>query len=73
MFLFEGSLACGDTTGGQTLEVESANPVEVWSRKIGQPVYVKSKSVTQQDLPHPVMGKIAAPVDLQSEFKSRRN
>ena len=68
ILLMGGLLACGDTTGEPILEVESGNPVEVLQRTAGQPVHIDSKAVTQNDPPHPVMGKIAVSVNPQPEF-----
>ena len=70
ILLLGGLLACGDSAGEPILEVESENPVEVLQLKSGQPVHIEPKAVTQKNLPHAVMGKVASPVKTQSEINT---
>ena len=66
ILLLGGLLACGEKIEEPILEVEDEISVEVLQVTAGEPVQVDLQEDNDEELPQPVMGKIAAPVRSQA-------
>ena len=67
ILLLGGLLACGEKNEEPNLEVEYEKTVEVLQVTAGETVHVDLQEDIDEELPPPVMGKIAAPVRHQPE------